>query len=118
MSEAAENTNKVAGTAAITASTAAVACAACCVLPLALPAATLATVGGTLALFAGAYRWLAPLAVLAVVGAWMWVAYRSRNSGKRPARSTLLIMGIATAMMVLAMLWPAIEPRLITMLRS
>lgn len=117
MSEVAENTNKVAGTAAITASTAAVACAACCVLPLALPAATLATVGGTLALFAGAYRWLAPLAVLAVVGAWIWVAYQSRSRGKRPARSTLVIMGVATAMMVLAMLWPAIEPQLIAMLR-
>lgn len=117
MNGAMEKSNKVAGTAAITASTAAVACAACCVLPLALPAATLATVGGTLSLFAGAYRWLAPIAVLAVVAAWLWVTYQSRSSGKRPARSTLVIMGIATAMTVLAMLWPAIEPQLIAMLR-
>ena len=114
MSDAAENNNKVAGTA----STAAVACAVCCVLPLALPAATLATVGGTLALFAGAYRWLAPLAVLAVVAAWIWVGYQSRTSRKRPARSTLVIMVIATAMMVLAMLWPLIESSIVAVLRS
>jgi hypothetical protein len=117
MSGAAEKNDKVAGTAAITASTAAVACAVCCVLPLALPAATLATVGGALALFAGAYRWLALFAVLAVVGAWIWVAYQSRSSGKRPARSTLTIMGLATAMMVLALLWPRIEPLAVAMLR-
>lgn len=117
MSQAAENNNKVAGTAAITASTAAVACAVCCVLPLALPAAALATFGGTLALFAGVYRWLAPLAVLAVVGAWIWVVYQSRRSRKRPARATLVILGIATAMMVLAMLWPVLEPSIIGALR-
>lgn len=117
MSEAAENNNKVAGTAAITASTAAAACAVCCVLPLALPAATLALFGGTLALFAGAYRWLAPLAVLAVVGAWIWVGYQSRRSRKRPGRSTLVIMGIATAMMVLAMLWPVLEASIAGALR-
>lgn len=117
MTDVAENGNKTAGAAAIAASTAAVACVACCVLPLALPAAMLAMVGGTLALFAGAYRWLALLAVLAVVGAWIWVVYQSRSSGKRPARSTLVILGIATAMMALAMLWPAIEPQLIAMLR-
>lgn len=117
MTDVAENGNKAAGAAAITASMAAVACAACCVLPLALPAASLATVGGTLALFAGAYRWLAPLAVLAVVIAWIWVARQSRARGMRPARSTLVIMTLATAMMGLAMLWPAIEPQLIAMLR-
>lgn len=117
MTEVAENNNKAARAAAITASTAALACAVCCVLPLALPAATLAMVGGTLALFAGAYRWLAPLAVLAVVAAWIWVAHQSRASGKRPARSTLTIMAVATAMMVLALLWPRIEPVLIALLR-
>lgn len=87
-------------------------------LPLALPAATLATVGGTLALFAGAYRWLAPLAVLAVVGAWIWVVHLSRTNGKRPARSTQVIMTIATAMMVLAMLWPVLEPSIVAALRG
>lgn len=117
MSEAVEKNSKVAGTAAITASTAAVACAVCCVLPLALPAATLATVGGTLALFAGAYRWLAPLAVLAVVAAWIWVGYQSRTSAKRPAHSTLVIMGVATAMMLLSLLWPRIEPIAIEVFR-
>ncbi len=118
MNEAVENNNKVAGAAAITASTAAVACAVCCVLPLALPAAALAMFGGTLALFAGAYRWLAPLAVLAVAAAWIWVVFQSRRSRKRPARSTLVIMGIATAMMVLAMLWPLVESSIVGALRG
>jgi hypothetical protein len=108
---------KAAGAVAATASTVALACGVCCVLPFALPAAMLGSVGGTLAWFAEAYRWMTPIAVLAVAAGWLWIGYRSRSSSRRPARLTLVVMGFATAMMTLALLWPGIEPVVIGMLR-
>ena len=84
--------NRAVGTVAATASVAALACGVCCVLPLAIPAAMLGMFGGTIAWFAQAYSWLTPIAVAAVVAGWLWVAYQSKRSGKRPARATLVIM--------------------------
>lgn len=109
--------NRAIGTVAATASTAALACGVCCVLPLAIPAAMLGSVGGILAWFARAYHWLTPIALLAVAGGWLWVGYQSRRSGKRPARATLLIMAFASAMMMLAYMWPMFEGAISSLLR-
>lgn len=109
--------NQAVGTVAATASTAALACGVCCVLPLAIPAAMLGSVGGILAWFANAHRWTTPIAILAVVAGWLWVGYQSKGSGKRPAKATLLIMGFATVMMVLAYLWPMFEGPIASTLR-
>jgi hypothetical protein len=117
MTEDALPSNKTAGAVAVTASTAAVACGICCVLPFALPAALLGSVGGTLALFADAYRWLTPIAVVSVLAGWAWVIYQSVSTGRRPARSTLVLMIVATVAMVVALLWPNFEESLIAALR-
>ena len=95
---------------AMTAATGAVACAACCVLPFALPAAALAGIESVLALFAGALAWVTALAVVAVAGAWTWVGWQSLRSWAWPAPSTLYVMGSATALTAVAMMWPRIGP--------
>lgn len=107
--EAKSQDNRAVGAVAATASVAALACGVCCVLPLAIPAAMLASVGGVLAWFSHAYGWMTPLACVAVLAGWFWVTYRSWRSGKRPAKSTLLIMAFATLMMGLAYMWPMFE---------
>lgn len=109
--------DRAVGAVAATASTAALACGVCCVLPLAIPAAMLGSVGGVLAWFASAHRWITPLAIIAVIAGWIWVAYQSRQTRKRPARATLGIMAFATAMMVLAYMWPLLEGPIANMLR-
>jgi hypothetical protein len=100
---------KAAGVAAATIAAGAVACGACCVLPFALPAAVLAGSGGILAWFAGMHGWVSALAVLAVGGAWGWIARQTRRLQCRPAASTLWVMATATALTVVALLWPWIE---------
>lgn len=87
-------------------------------LPFALPAVMLGSVGGLLSWFANAYSWLTPLAVLAVVAGWLWIAYQSYSSKRRPARLTLVVMGFATLMMGLALLWPNFEPIAIGLVRG
>jgi membrane protein implicated in regulation of membrane protease activity len=79
-----------AGVIAVTAATGAVACGVCCVLPFALPAVALAGVGSIVALLAGALFWATALAVVAVAGAWLWVAWQSLRSrpGRQQRRST------------------------------
>ncbi|CCV06247.1 exported hypothetical protein [Mesorhizobium metallidurans STM 2683] len=42
---------------------------------------------------AGAYRLVSAIALLAVIAAWPWVAYRSCKSKARPAKTTLLVIG-------------------------
>jgi hypothetical protein len=101
---------------AVTAATGAVACAACCVLPFALPAVALAGLGGIIALLAGALVWVTALAVVIIAGAWMWVAWQSFRSQARPARSTLYMMGCATALTTVAAMWRLIEPTLVRFL--
>ncbi|OGN45091.1 MAG: hypothetical protein A2623_02690 [Caulobacterales bacterium RIFCSPHIGHO2_01_FULL_70_19] len=117
-SETRASGNRAAGAVAITASTAALACGVCCVLPFALPAVMLGSVGGLLSWFANAYSWLTPFAVLAVIAGWLWIAYQSYATRRSPARLTLMIMGFATFMMVLALLWPNLEPIAIGLVRG
>jgi hypothetical protein len=109
--------NRAVGAVAATASVAALACGVCCVLPLAIPAAMLGSVGGILAWFSHAYSWMTPVACAAVIAGWLWVAYQSKRSGKRPAKATLLIMSFATVMTILAYMWPMFEGPLGSLLR-
>jgi len=113
MTEARTSGNKAAGAVAAAASTAALACGVCCVLPFALPAAVLGSVGGILAWFADSYRWLAPVALIAVAGGWTWVGYRSWRSHRSPARSTVGVMMFATITMAAAWAWPMFESTII-----
>lgn len=115
-SEVKPQDNRAVGAVAATASVTALACGVCCILPLAIPAVTLGWVGGILAWFAHAYSWMTPVACAAVIAGWLWVAFQSKRSGKRPARVTLLIMASATVMMVLAYLWPMFEEPIALML--
>lgn len=104
---------KAAGLAAITLATGAVACGACCVLPFALPAVVLAGTGGALAWLAGAHVWMTSLAIVAVLGAWTWIALQTVRTQRRPAASTLYVMAGATGLTFIAVFWPLIEGRLL-----
>jgi hypothetical protein len=108
--------NRAAGAVVATASVAALACGVCCVLPLALPAVMLGSFGGIISRFSDAYSWMTPVAIVAVIVGWLWVAYQSKRSGKLPAGSTLFIMAFATLMMVLAYMWPAYEGTIASLL--
>jgi hypothetical protein len=108
---------KAAGIAAMTLATGAVACGACCVLPFALPAAVLAGGGSILALVASAHAWVTGLAILAVIGAWSWIAWQTVRSRRSPAASTLVVMVGTTALLTIAVLWPLIEHHFVRALR-
>lgn len=104
---------RVAGAAAVTSTTAVVACGACCLLPLAFPAiATTAVAGGLLGWLAGAHVWLTVLAVCTVLAAWLWVGRQSVKRKARPAGSTLGLMGLASLVLMVALIWPRMEPTL------
>jgi len=113
MTDSSAQGTKAASAVAITASSAALVCGVCCVLPFALPAAMLGSVGGVLAWFAGAHSWLTPIAVLAVGTGWAWVGYQSWQLRRRPARLTILVMTFATIMMAVAWIWPSFESTVI-----
>ncbi len=85
---------------------AAAACGAACVAPLVLPAVVLASSGALLAWLASA------LAILAVVGAWLWIWRLARRSKLTPSRSTIYMMAVATFLLALALVWPSLEPHL------
>jgi hypothetical protein len=106
-----------AGVTAVTLSTGAVACGVCCVLPFALPATVLASTGSLLAWFVNMHLWVTILAILSVVGAWGWIGWQTRRTNRKPAISTLVMMGAATVLLTVAVLWPLLEKPLIRMLR-
>lgn len=109
---------KAVGVGSIVATTGAVlACAACCVVPLALPVLALGASGAVLAWFAGAHKWITGLALLIVLAAWGWLAWRTFRSGHPLAHSTVIMMVLSTLMLALALVWPRIEPALMAMLR-
>jgi hypothetical protein len=109
--------SKAAGVTAVTLSTGAVACGVCCVLPFALPATILASTGSLLAWFVKLHVWVTILAILSVVGAWGWITWQTRRTRRKPATSTLFMMGAATVLLAVAVLWPLLEKPLIRMLR-
>ena len=101
----------------MTLSTGAVACGICCVLPFALPATVLASTGSLLAWFVKMHLWVTIVAILSVVGAWGWIAWQTRRTRRKPAISTLFMMGTATMLLAVAVLWPLLEKPLIEVLR-
>ncbi|MGH9158980.1 MAG: hypothetical protein ACRD2X_03220 [Vicinamibacteraceae bacterium] len=105
---------RTASIAALTTAAGAVACGISCVLPFALPAA--AGTGSVLAWFAGAYRWATALARVIVTVAWISIVVQSRQARIRPSRATLYSMALATAALVLAILWSRVQPYLIRLL--
>lgn len=96
---------RTARVAAIATGTGAVACAACCVLPFAAPAVVLTGASGLLAWFDGGRAWLTAIAIGGVAGGWSWVAAQAWRARARPAKRTLYVMGIATAVLVVALAW-------------
>jgi hypothetical protein len=109
--------SKAAGVTAVTLATGAVACGVCCVLPFALPAAVLASTGSLLAMFVKMHLWVTILAILSVAGAWGWIVWQMRRTSRKPALSTLFMMGAATVLLTVAVLWPLLEKPLIRVLR-
>jgi hypothetical protein len=88
----------------------AVACGVCCVLPFAFPAVAAAGAGGVLAWFGGIQSWATSLATVIVGGAWIAVGIQSHQARAKPSRSTMYMMMLATAVLILAAMWPRIEP--------
>lgn len=93
-----------------------VACGACCVLPVAFPVIAAGTMGIAMTAMAAAHVWLTGLATLTLVSAWWWIWRQSKKRGVRSATSTLVQMGVASALMTMAIVWPWIEPSLMTAL--
>ncbi len=79
-------------------------------LPFTLPAIVLANTGGILTALDHAHGWVTSLAILAVAAAWVWIARQSIRARARPAASTLMMMALATAIMILAASWPLLKP--------
>lgn len=104
------------GVAAIAVATGALACGALCLLPVVLPAVALTAAGSLLAWFAGVHAWLTSAALVAVAAGWVWVWRQSTRTKCKPARSTLLTMAIATAILALAFAWPSVEPHVLRMM--
>ena len=96
--------------AAVIAAGTAAACTACCVLPFTLPAIVLANIGGVLTLLDHAHGWVTWLAIAAVAAAWLWIGRQSLRARARPAASTLAMMAVATAVMIIAASWPLLKP--------
>lgn len=92
-------------------------CAACCIVPLAFPVLALGASGAVLAWFAGAHMWITGLALLIVLAAWGWLAWRTFGRGHPLARSTVIMMTLSTIMLALALMWPWIEPLLMGLVR-
>ncbi|WP_193550923.1 hypothetical protein [Bradyrhizobium amphicarpaeae] len=101
---------KAAGAAALTTAGLAAACTACCVLPFTLPAVALASAGGLIAVLDHARGLMTKLSIAVVIGAWVWIAWRSRTTGSRIRSSVLAVMGVATLLTATAALWPVMEP--------
>jgi hypothetical protein len=89
---------------------AAMACASCCILPFTLPAVLLANIGGVIVVLDHAHIWVTRGAIGAVVCAWGWLIFQVIRTGKRPTRSSGVMMVVATALTLAAASWPGIEP--------
>lgn len=116
--EPAPGGEKAASAAALATSTGAlVACSACCVLPVALPAVALALGATTLSWVEAAHGWLTIGAVVMLLAAWGLVWRQSARSGRRTARATILMLGVATVLTGVALAWPWLEPGLVALFR-
>ena len=109
---------KAVGATAITLSASAVACGACCVLPFTLPAAVLAGTGSLLSTLIHVHLWATVLSMIAVAGAWGWLAWQVRRTGRRPTVTTQVMMIASTGFMTISLMWPLIEKPLIQAVRA
>lgn len=110
--------DKAAPRAALATSGGALACAACCVLPIAFPAIALAFGGALLAWIDIATKAMFVAALLSVLGAWGWIAHRAGSTGKRTPRPTIVMMGLATAVLFAGLAFPLYEPLLVRAIRG
>lgn len=110
--------DKAAPRAALATSGGALACAACCVLPIAFPAIALAFGGALLVWIDIATKAMFVAALLSVLGAWGWIAYRARSAGKRTPRATLVMMGLATAVLLAGLAFPIYEPLIVSAIKG
>ena len=104
--------------AAVVTASGVIVCGVCCVLPVAVPAVALAGAGSTLAWMGGAQSWATIIAAVVVTGAWGWIGWQAILARAKPARATLYMMVIATAILMLGFLWPRIEPLIVSYLRA
>ena len=111
-------TGKAARAAAVATASGVLVCGVCYVLPIAIPAITLAGTGSAIAWLAGAQGWATMIAVLVVAAAWGWIGLQSLLAKAKPAWATLYMMMIATVILMLGLLWPRIEPLIVTHLRA
>jgi hypothetical protein len=111
-------TEKAARAAAVATASGVLVCGVCCVLPVAIPAITLAGAGSVLAWLGGAQGWANMIAAFVVAAAWGWVGLHSILAKAKPARTTLYMMVIATVILILGLLWPRIEPLIVTRLKA
>ena len=95
------------------------ACALCCTLPVAFPAVALALLGGGVAFLGPVHKAMTVGGLLAVIAAWAWawVWFQSRRTGRRPARVTVRLLILATALLAVALAWPLVEVPLLALLR-
>ena len=110
-------TEKAARAAAVATTSGVLVCGVCCVLPIAIPAITLAGTGSVIAWLGGAQSWANMIAAFVVLAAWGWVGMQSILAKAKPARATLYMMVIATVILMLGLLWPRIEPLIVTRLK-
>lgn len=111
-------TEKAARAAAIATASGVLVCGVCCVLPIAIPAITLAGTGSAIAWLGGAQGWATMIAAFVVAAAWVWIGLQSILAKAQPARATLYMMVIATVILMLGLLWPRIEPLIVTHLKG
>jgi hypothetical protein len=78
----------------------------------------LAITGGVLGWLAKIHPLVTMIALVAVVGSWVWVAMQTSQTRRRPARSTLITMSAATLMLAAALAWPLLEHWILRMLRA
>jgi mercuric ion transport protein len=108
--------------AVVTAALSVFAWAACCVLPMTLSVAGLSLAGT--GLIAGQRTWMTALTVLLLAGGWLFVIRKARRCRvdtrcASPSRLTVWLLGIASVLTVIALIWePIVEPFWLAQLRT
>jgi hypothetical protein len=89
---------------------AAVACTVCCLAPLALPPIILGVGGGFFVVLDHTHAWATDVAIVAVIGAWAWLAWQVMRQNRRVTKSALALMIVASVLTGAASAWPLAEP--------
>jgi glucose dehydrogenase len=70
----------------------------------------LAFAGGAIAVLDHAHVWMRHLAIAAVIGAWLWIAWQRRRSGRPIARQTIAWLIAASLLTTATAAWPLFQP--------